>query len=93
VGVDDQWHSGASLLLCSVARCLGVGTCSQADYPGMFGCICGRERDKRYVRRLVGVWPVAYVWVILVVLTRGFVVSSRGCGSLCVWPVSRVGVE
>jgi hypothetical protein len=30
-----------SLLLCSVARCLGVGTCSQVDYPGMFGCMRG----------------------------------------------------
>ena len=43
VGVDDQWHSGGSLFLCSVARCLGVGTCSQVEYPFMFGCICGRE--------------------------------------------------
>jgi hypothetical protein len=43
---SDQWHSGWSLLLCSVACCLGVGACSQADYPGMFGCICGRERQK-----------------------------------------------
>jgi hypothetical protein len=41
VGVDDQWHSGGSLLLCSVARCLGVGTCPQVDYPGMFGCMRG----------------------------------------------------
>jgi hypothetical protein len=43
VGMDDQWHSGGSLLLCSVAHCPGVGACSQVDYPGMFGCICGRE--------------------------------------------------
>jgi hypothetical protein len=41
VGVDDQWHSGWSLLLCSVARCLGVGACSQAEYPGIFGCMRG----------------------------------------------------
>jgi hypothetical protein len=34
VGVDDQWHSGESLLLCSVARCLGVGTCSQDSVRG-----------------------------------------------------------
>jgi hypothetical protein len=43
VGVGDQWHSMGSLFLCSVARCLGEGTCSQVDYPGVLGCICGRE--------------------------------------------------
>jgi hypothetical protein len=48
VGVDDQWHSGWSLFLCSVARCLGVGACSQAYYPGMFCCICRRDRQKIY---------------------------------------------
>jgi hypothetical protein len=52
VGVDDQWHSGWSLLLCSVARCLGVGACSQVDYPGTFGCIRGTERQK--IRKEVG---------------------------------------
>jgi hypothetical protein len=41
VGVDDQWHFWGSLLLCSVAHCLGEGTCSQVDYPGMFSCVRG----------------------------------------------------
>ena len=40
---------------------------------------------------MCGLLPIS--GVVLVVLTRGLVVSPRDCGSLlCGWPVSRVGV-
>ena len=52
-----------SLLLCSVTRCLGVETCSQVDYPGMFGCMRGLVVSSRGCGSLLREWPVSRVSV------------------------------
>ena len=54
---------GGSLFLCSVAHCLGVGTCSHVDYSGMIVCMRGLVVSSRGCGSLLRGWPLSRVSV------------------------------